>query len=124
MLSNSSGVPFAPREIILSISFCQPARSRCIEVARVTSWQPLQTFIVSALPGASGMFCAHPVPTGIATKAAERIRQHRIARKELRKRDIVDEPRSQTFLLPFNVGTKSIEVAIIRSKIQLAVAGR
>src|SRR5689334_3291980 len=124
MLSNSSGVPFAPREIIFSISFCQPARSRCIEVARVTSWQPLHTFRVSAFPGASGMFCAHPVLRGMATRAAEKIKQHRVAGKELRKKDIADEPRSRTFLLPFNIGTKSIEIAIIRSKIQLAVAGR
>jgi hypothetical protein len=70
------------------------------------------------------MFCAHPVPRGMATRAAEKIKQHRVAGKELRKKDIADEPRSRTFLLPFNIGTKSIEIAIIRSKIQLAVTGR
>lgn len=70
------------------------------------------------------MFCAHPVPTGTVMRAAERINQHRIEGEDLRERDIVDEPRLQPFLLPFNPGTKSIEIPIIRSKVQLAVAGR
>lgn len=70
------------------------------------------------------MFCAHPVPTGMATSAAVRINEYRAEGKEHRERDIVDEPGSGTFLLPFNVGTKSIEIAIIRSNVKLAVAGR
>jgi hypothetical protein len=70
------------------------------------------------------MFCAHPVPTGIATRAAAKINEHWVNGENLREMGIVDEPGLQPFLLPFNPGTESIEIAIIRSQIQLAVAGR